>query len=141
MSPADWLLEINLSPTIVSLLPLIAQEWFHVWCSNTDNLSACKLPHREDKHHDTARVAKKDTMAPERAEKIAKKALPPMNKFIYDFFLWIFSIVVDLFFREVHPRSSWKIPRKGPVIFVAAPHANQVQLFEKCSLEEGLTCA
>ncbi|KAK6610876.1 acyltransferase [Botrytis cinerea] len=36
-----------------------------------------------------------------------------------------FSILVDLFFREVHPRGAWKVPRRGPVIFVAAPHANQ----------------
>lgn len=43
----------------------------------------------------------------------------------YDAFLWTFTILVDLFFREVHPRSSWKVPRNGPVIFVAAPHANQ----------------
>ncbi|TID15254.1 putative glycerol-3-phosphate o-acyltransferase protein [Venturia nashicola] len=62
-------------------------------------------------------------MAPDRAGK--KKKLAPMNNFVYDLFLWIFSIVVELFFREIHPRSSWKIPRKGPVIFVAAPHANQ----------------
>ncbi|KAF2103668.1 hypothetical protein NA57DRAFT_62580 [Rhizodiscina lignyota] len=48
-----------------------------------------------------------------------------MNAFVYDLFLWLLSIVVDLFFREIHPRSSWKIPRKGPVVFVAAPHANQ----------------
>ncbi|CAD0088578.1 unnamed protein product, partial [Aureobasidium vineae] len=45
--------------------------------------------------------------------------------FIYDAWLWTFSILVDLFFREVHPRSSWKVPRNGPVIIVAAPHANQ----------------
>lgn len=54
------------------------------------------------------------------------QTLAPMNNFIYDLLLWTFSILVDLFFREVHPRSSWKIPRSGPVIFVAAPHANQV---------------
>lgn len=44
----------------------------------------------------------------------------------YDTFLWFMSIFVDLFFREVHPRGSWKVPRQGPVLFVAAPHANQV---------------
>ncbi|KAI9673197.1 MAG: hypothetical protein M1817_003060 [Caeruleum heppii] len=44
---------------------------------------------------------------------------------VYDILLWTFSILVDLFFREVHPRGSWKVPRRGPVIFVAAPHANQ----------------
>lgn len=47
------------------------------------------------------------------------------NSLVYDIFLWIFTVVVDLFFREIHPRSSWRIPKKGPVIFVAAPHANQ----------------
>jgi len=45
----------------------------------------------------------------------------------YDLMLWTLSILVDLFFRVVHPRGSWKIPRTGPVIFVAAPHANQVR--------------
>lgn len=47
------------------------------------------------------------------------------NKYSYDAFLWVFSGVVELFFREIHPRSSWKVPREGPVLFVAAPHANQ----------------
>ncbi|KAL8965839.1 MAG: hypothetical protein Q9197_006295 [Variospora fuerteventurae] len=49
----------------------------------------------------------------------------PMVNSVYDLMLWLFSILVDLFFREVHPRGSWKIPRRGPIIFVAAPHANQ----------------
>ncbi|KAI9693596.1 MAG: hypothetical protein M1822_002867 [Bathelium mastoideum] len=48
-----------------------------------------------------------------------------LNKWAYDALLWVMTVLVDLFFREVHPRSSWKIPRKDPVIFVAAPHANQ----------------
>lgn len=48
-----------------------------------------------------------------------------MNPWVYDITLWLLSILLDLFFREVHPRSSWKIPKSGPVIFVAAPHANQ----------------
>ena len=49
-----------------------------------------------------------------------------MHFWLYDLLLWTFSIMLDLFFREVHPRSSWKVPKRGPVIFVAAPHANQV---------------
>lgn len=57
-----------------------------------------------------------------------RKELVPMIPWLYDFLLWTFSILVDLFFREVHPRGSWKVPRRGPVIFVAAPHANQVRL-------------
>lgn len=44
---------------------------------------------------------------------------------VYDTFLWTFSIIIELFFREVHPRSTWKVPKKGPIIIVAAPHANQ----------------
>lgn len=53
--------------------------------------------------------------------------LYPMSEWKYDTFLWFMSIFVDLFFREVHPRGSWKVPRQGPVLFVAAPHANQVR--------------
>ena len=54
------------------------------------------------------------------------KEFAPMVNWLYDLLLWIFSITIDLFFREIHPRGSWKIPRQGPIIFVAAPHANQV---------------
>lgn len=49
-----------------------------------------------------------------------------MSSFTYDIMLWTFSILIDLFFREVHPRGAWKVPRRGPILFVAAPHANQV---------------
>ncbi|KAK6441435.1 Glycerol-3-phosphate/dihydroxyacetone phosphate acyltransferase [Oleoguttula sp. CCFEE 5521] len=47
------------------------------------------------------------------------------NAITYDSFLWLWTVIIDLFFREIHPRSTWRIPRTGPVIFVAAPHANQ----------------
>jgi glycerol-3-phosphate O-acyltransferase/dihydroxyacetone phosphate acyltransferase len=56
----------------------------------------------------------------------ASKELYPMSNWKYDTFLWTMSVLVDLFFREVHPRGAWKVPRHGPVLFVAAPHANQV---------------
>lgn len=49
----------------------------------------------------------------------------PERLWVYDILLWTFSLIFDLFFREIHPRSSWKVPKSGPVIFVAAPHANQ----------------
>jgi len=52
-----------------------------------------------------------------------------MSNWKYDSFLWVMSILADLFFREVHPRGSWKVPRHGPVLFVAAPHNNQVYSF------------
>ena len=55
--------------------------------------------------------------------------IPPLIGWLYDLVLWTFSVLIDLFFREVHPRGSWKIPRRGPIIIVAAPHANQVCRF------------
>ncbi|KAF2271511.1 glycerol-3-phosphate acyltransferase Sct1 [Westerdykella ornata] len=44
---------------------------------------------------------------------------------IYDILLGIFSICLDIFFREVYPRGAWRIPKREAVIIVAAPHANQ----------------
>lgn len=44
---------------------------------------------------------------------------------IYDCLLWLLSVIFDCFFREIRPRGAFKIPREGPVIFVAAPHHNQ----------------
>lgn len=55
-----------------------------------------------------------------------KKGNPRLVPWLYDFVLWLMSVLVDLFFREVHPRGAWKVPRQGPIILVAAPHANQV---------------
>ncbi|PKK79840.1 hypothetical protein RhiirC2_842256 [Rhizophagus irregularis] len=43
----------------------------------------------------------------------------------YDIAASFFNVVLDIFFREISPRGSHKIPKEGPVIFVAAPHANQ----------------
>ncbi|KAI5788871.1 hypothetical protein DFH27DRAFT_465521, partial [Peziza echinospora] len=59
------------------------------------------------------------------AKSVYKPEYAPMVNWMYDLILWSFSILVDLFFREVHPRGAFRIPRRGPVIFVAAPHANQ----------------
>lgn len=57
---------------------------------------------------------------------VKKKELYPMVDWRYDLFLYVIGNMVDLFFREVVPRGSWKVPKTGPVLFVAAPHANQV---------------
>jgi 1-acyl-sn-glycerol-3-phosphate acyltransferase len=50
------------------------------------------------------------------------------QKLTYDLALWLFNLMLDIFFREVRPRGSHKIPKDGPVIFVVAPHANQVKV-------------
>ncbi|KAM3578530.1 hypothetical protein VKS41_008916 [Umbelopsis sp. WA50703] len=47
------------------------------------------------------------------------------NNFFYDLALWIFNIMLDIFFKEIRPRGSHRIPQEGPVIFVVAPHVNQ----------------
>lgn len=44
---------------------------------------------------------------------------------IYDLWVFLFQLVFDCFFREIRPRGAFRLPRSGPVIFVAAPHANQ----------------
>lgn len=45
---------------------------------------------------------------------------------VYDTALVFWRIVTNIFFREIRPRGAFNIPREGPVIFVAAPHNNQV---------------
>ncbi|KAG4442665.1 hypothetical protein IFR05_001850 [Cadophora sp. M221] len=70
-------------------------------------------------------MAKEPEIHDHMPHQVKHKERNPMTNWVYDVFLWTFSILVDLFFREVHPRGSWKVPRRGPVIFVAAPHANQ----------------
>jgi hypothetical protein len=48
------------------------------------------------------------------------------STFAYDLALLLFRGITKVFFREVRPRGSFNIPRDGPVIFVGAPHSNQV---------------
>lgn len=63
------------------------------------------------------------TLSPSKMQSFAQK-------FTYDVALWIFNLMLDIFFREVRPRGAHKIPKEGPVIFVVAPHANQVSVCE-----------
>ncbi|CAR29486.1 hypothetical protein ZYGR_0AD01680 [Zygosaccharomyces rouxii] len=44
---------------------------------------------------------------------------------IYNIILGMLLNIFDCFFREIRTRGGYKVPRQGPVIFVAAPHANQ----------------
>ncbi|KAJ3214891.1 hypothetical protein HDU67_001093 [Dinochytrium kinnereticum] len=48
--------------------------------------------------------------------------VPPLS---YQITRGIFSTALDIFFRDITQRGAHKIPEKGPVIFVCAPHANQ----------------
>ncbi|CCC68765.1 hypothetical protein NCAS_0B06810 [Naumovozyma castellii] len=47
------------------------------------------------------------------------------RKFAYDAILFFLTSIFHCFFREIRSRNSYKIPSSGPIIFVAAPHANQ----------------
>ena len=53
-------------------------------------------------------------------------AFPTSSDLVYDSALLFWKTVVNIFFREVRPRGAFNIPHDGPVIFVAAPHHNQV---------------
>ena len=45
---------------------------------------------------------------------------------VYETALFFWRTVTNIFFREIRPRGAFNIPHDGPVIFVAAPHHNQV---------------
>lgn len=66
------------------------------------------------------------TQGQDEQPKRKQKELYPMTNWKYDLFLYVIGNLVDTFFREVVPRGSWRVPQSGPVLFVAAPHANQV---------------
>ncbi|VUC21370.1 unnamed protein product, partial [Clonostachys rosea] len=73
-----------------------------------------------------SQAPEKATESPqEQATPTPHKELYPMNNWTYDLFLYVMGNLVDTFFREVVPRGSWRVPQSGPVLFVAAPHANQ----------------
>ena len=59
------------------------------------------------------------------SKKVPKEHPKLLVPWVYDLGLWLLSILTDTFFREVSPRGAWRVPRRGPVILVAAPHANQ----------------
>lgn len=44
----------------------------------------------------------------------------------YEVVMLFWRIITQIFFREIRPRGAFHIPRDGPVIFVGAPHHNQV---------------
>ena len=74
----------------------------------------------------------KDAAAPQSATNpTPQKELYPMVNWKYDMFLYTVGNIVDMFFREVVPRGAWRVPQTGPVLFVAAPHANQVSCSSK----------
>ena len=53
--------------------------------------------------------------------------MPKAQKSIsYDATMLFWRIITQIFFREIRPRGAFHIPKEGPVIFVGAPHNNQV---------------
>ncbi|KAJ3819838.1 glycerol-3-phosphate O-acyltransferase [Lentinula raphanica] len=44
----------------------------------------------------------------------------------YDLSMHFWKLIVNIFFREIRTRGAFNVPPEGPVIFVGAPHANQM---------------
>ncbi|AQZ11565.1 SCT1 (YBL011W) [Zygosaccharomyces parabailii] len=88
-------------------------------------------PVNEDVEVSTRRV-RSDTSASEASESkkgpvegYHYKKEPFYRVLIYNLILGFLLTIFDCFFREIRTRGGFKVPRQGPVIFVAAPHANQ----------------
>ncbi len=73
------------------------------------------------------RTDKQQTQMQDFAAKLAEN--PVSSNLVYDTALFLWKIVIYIFFREIRPRGAFNIPRKGPVIFVAAPHHNQARIY------------
>ncbi|OBA22710.1 hypothetical protein METBIDRAFT_75905 [Metschnikowia bicuspidata var. bicuspidata NRRL YB-4993] len=82
--------------------------------------SSCLPPDPSSPNADQP-LPKADTEAPNAPYKPFRQ----YQLWLYDFVGWMFSVIFDCFFREIRPRGAFRIPKSGPVIFVAAPHANQ----------------
>lgn len=86
---------------------------------------------RENSHNDNEKdhlLNKMEPLAPHMSHNVdyEYEAPPAWRKFTFDLIIWMLSVVFHCFFREIRTRGAFKIPSDGqPVIFVAAPHANQ----------------
>lgn len=51
---------------------------------------------------------------------------------VYDLLVLFWKALVNIFFREIRSRGAWKVPKdgEGAIIFVVAPHNNQVRLLD-----------
>lgn len=63
---------------------------------------------------------------PDDSNKLNSNIIIEIIKIIsYDLILWIFNMIIRTFFRDIRSRGTFNIPKKGPIIFVIAPHHNQ----------------
>jgi hypothetical protein len=74
-----------------------------------------------------------DTMSSTEALVQSSQVQATSSTLAYDVALLLFRGITKVFFREVRPRGSFNIPRDGPVIFVGAPHSNQVRIISLTS--------
>ena len=66
------------------------------------------------------------------------KHLQAKQPFKFEAVMLFWRIITQIFFREIRPRGAFHIPRDGPVIFVGAPHHNQVCRFSAFLLDLSL---
>lgn len=82
-----------------------------------------------DTTHSESEITHTDSQNDYRSIKKGKRT--PIDKrltfhtWVYDIVVWFFYNIFNLFFREVRSRGAFRIPKDSPIIFVAAPHANQ----------------
>lgn len=67
------------------------------------------------------------------------EAVKPSSKLTYESALLFWHMITRVFFREIRPRGAFNIPRDGPVIFVGAPHHNQVPNIQERLADKLLT--
>lgn len=61
------------------------------------------------------------------------------SRVITEIALVLWHMITRVFFREIRLRGAFNIPRDGPVIFVGAPHSNQVSMVHHYTTSVELT--
>lgn len=87
------------------------------------------MPNSSDTVHSESELNHTDSH--NESQPLLRKKQTPIDKrltfhtWVYDIVVWFFYNIFNLFFREVRSRGAFRIPKDSPIIFVAAPHANQ----------------
>ena len=63
------------------------------------------------------------------------------SRLVTELALLFWHMITRVFFREIRLRGAFNIPRDGPVIFVGAPHSNQVRVIHTNAVLCRLTIA
>lgn len=108
------------------LVPQLSEQLsFSETCSPHEASSPRDAPHNMNRTLSVSAAPRNVHKHSSSPNPIEYKPFSAMQLMIYDIVLWFWSVIFDCFFREIRPRGAFRLPKTGPVIFVAAPHANQ----------------